>query len=357
MKFILVDTMNLFFRARHIVHRGADLSDKLGLSMHMMIAAANKLAKRDGTDHVVFALEGGMNWRKDYYEPYKKQRAAERQKRTEVEVEEDDLYFEVYNNFVKYLDEKTNCSVIAVPGAEADDVIARFVALHPFDEHTILSSDTDYYQLITDKVHMYNGIQKEMITLEGNFDDNGKHVIDKKTQELKVLDDPKWLLFEKCIRGDKSDNVFSAYPGVRKKGSKNKTGLLEAFADKDKKGFNWNNLMLQRWTDHNGDEHRVLDDYERNRKLIDLTQQPEKIKDTVDETIINSLLTSALKHIQARDINFHFMKFCGTHDLVKLAEHPTDIVNWMMKPYSGHIMELSEVEEWKTYRKLGQNQS
>jgi len=357
MKYILVDTMNLFFRARHTVHRGADISDKLGLSMHMMLAAANKLIKRDGTDHVLFALEGGNNWRKTYYEPYKKQRAAERQKRTETEIEEDDLYFEVYNAFVTYLNDKTNCSVISAPGAEADDVIARFIALHPDDEHVILSSDTDYYQLITDKVHMYNGITKEMITPEGNFDDNGRHVIDKKTQEHKVIGDPQWLLFEKCIRGDKSDNVFSAYPGVRKKGTKNKTGLLEAFADKDKKGYNWNNLMLQRWTDHNDVEHKVLDDYERNRRLIDLTLQPDEIKDMVDETIINELLISAVKHIPATDINFQFMKFCGVHDLVKLSEHPGDIIKWMMKPYKGHITNLTGVDEWKTYRRLEQNQS
>ena len=48
---------------------------------------------------------------------------------------------------------------------------------------------------------------------------------------------------------DTSDNVFSAYPGVRKKGTRNKVGLLEAFADKDTKGYNWNNMMLQRWVD------------------------------------------------------------------------------------------------------------
>ena len=71
--------MNLFFRARHTIYRGADLSEKVGMSMHIMIAAANKVAKREGTDHVLFALEGGNNWRKDFYEPYKKQRAIERQ--------------------------------------------------------------------------------------------------------------------------------------------------------------------------------------------------------------------------------------------------------------------------------------
>ena len=52
------------------------------------------------------------------------------------------------------------------------------------------------------------------------------------------------------MRGDTSDNVFSKLiPGVRVKGTKNKVGLQEAFADKDKKGYSWNNMMLQRWVD------------------------------------------------------------------------------------------------------------
>jgi len=348
--------MNLFFRARHVVHRGADLSEKLGLSMHMMIAAANKLARREGIDHVVFALEGGNNWRKDVYPPYKKQRADARQKRTEAEVEEDTLYFEVYNQFVEYLNEKTNASVIAVPGIEGDDVIARFIALHPDDEHMILSSDTDFYQLINERIHMYNGITKELITDKGNFDDNNKPIMDKKTQQFKHIGDPEWLLFEKCIRGDKSDNIFSAYPGVRKKGTKNKTGLIEAFADKDKKGFNWNNLMLQRWTDHLGEEHRVLDDYERNCKLIDLSRQPQDIINKVDEAIINALLINSTTPILPRDVAFQFMKFCGVHDLVRLSEHPESVVKWMAKAYDGHIVNLSGIDEWKTYKKLGQSQ-
>jgi hypothetical protein len=47
--------------------------------------------------------------------------------------------------------------------------------------------------------------------------------------------------------------------------------------------------MLQRWVDHNGTEHRVLEDYERNRKLIDLTQQPTDIRNIMTETIIDSI--------------------------------------------------------------------
>ena len=33
--------------------------------------------------------------------------------------------------------------------------------------------------------------------------------------------------------------------------------------------------MLQRWTDHEGKEYRVLEDYERNRRLIDLSHHDQ----------------------------------------------------------------------------------
>ena len=54
--------------------------------------------------------------------------------------------------------------------------------------------------------------------------------------------------------------------------------MIEAFEDEATGGFNWNNFMLQRWTDHNGDEHTVKEDYERNKILIDLHAQPVELK-------------------------------------------------------------------------------
>ncbi len=347
----MVDALNLFFRVRHTVPRQCDLLEKLGMSLHMMFAAANKVVKRSNVDHVIFALEGRNNWRKTFYSEYKKQRADQRQKQTEEEQEEEAMYFGIFNEFIEYLEEKTNCSVIGVNKSEADDVIARWIALHPDDEHVILSSDTDFYQLLSDKVTQYNGITKETITLEGKFDDNGNPVIDKKTFLPKVVEDPKWLLFEKCIRGDKSDNVFSAYPGVRKKGTKTKIGMLEAFADRNKKGYAWNNFMLQRWADHHGTEHRVLDDYERNKTLIDLSKQPQNIIDDVDRTIINTIIVDSVKTMPAKNISFSFMKFCGKHELLKLAQYPGDIVVWLNKPYKGHILNLSNQKDEKN----GQN--
>ena len=246
MKYVLIDTSNLYFRARHSAHRASDTWTKLGFSLQVTLMSANKVARKFGADHMVFALEG-RSWRKDAYKPYKANRAEARQAMTETEADEDRLFWETYDELTKYLSTKTNCSVIRCATAEADDVIARWIALHPQDEHIIISSDTDYVQLIAPNVRQYNGITDELITLEGIFDAKDKLIIDKKTNAPKAAPDPARLLFEKCMRGDVSDNVFSAYPGVREKGTKNKVGLREAFADRDKKGYSWNNMMLQRW--------------------------------------------------------------------------------------------------------------
>ena len=171
------------------------------------------------------------------------------------------------------------------PRLEADDLIAGWVQAHPNDKHVIISTDGDFAQLIKHNVSQYNGVGDLHITHEGTFDAKGKPVKDKKTGEPKAAQDPEWMLFEKCMRGDTSDNVFSAFPGVRTKGSKNKVGLTEAFEDRKSKGYSWNNLMLQRWVDHNGEEHRVMEDYQRNVQLCDLTAQPDDIKEHIRETI------------------------------------------------------------------------
>jgi hypothetical protein len=306
MTYILVDTANTFFRARHVIKGDADT--KLGMAFHITLNSIRKAWQDFGGTHVVFCLEG-RPWRKDYYTPYKAQRAAARAAKTVKEQEEETLFWESFDAFKDFVTEKTNCTVLQNKQLEADDLIAGFIQSHPNDDHVIISTDTDFVQLIAPNVKQYNGVMEHTITHEGIFDKKNKRVIDNKTKEAKVVPDPKWLLFEKCIRGDTSDNVFSAYPKVRK----NK--LEEAFKDRDSKGFAWNNLMLQRWVDHNGAEHRVLEDYERNRKLIDLTQQPTDIRNIITETIIDGI-----KPKEVTQVGIRLLKFAQLYDLQKISD-------------------------------------
>ena len=71
MRYLLIDTANTFFRARHSAYRGADEWERLGFAIHVTLASINKAWREQKADHVIFCLEG-RSWRKDYYEPYKK---------------------------------------------------------------------------------------------------------------------------------------------------------------------------------------------------------------------------------------------------------------------------------------------
>ena len=311
--YILVDTANTFFRARHVV-RGS-LEDKVGMSIHTVLGSVRKAWRDFNGDHVIFCLEG-RSWRKDYYAPYKRQRAEARAAHSPREQEEEKVFWETFDEFKSFIHDKTNCTVLQHPQLEADDLIAGWIQSHPEDSHVIISTDGDFAQLIAPNVKQYNGVMQITTTHEGYFDEKGKPVKDKKTNEPKGAPDPTWLLFEKCMRGDTSDNIFSAYPGVREKGTKNKVGLREAFADRESKGYSWNNMMLQRWTDHEGAEHRVLDDYNRNVVLCDLSAQPDDVKALIKEAID----TEIAKEKNIPQVGIRLLKFCAEYDLQKVSE-------------------------------------
>jgi 5'-3' exonuclease len=332
-RYALIDTANTFFRARHVASRSSTLEEKIGMALHLTLASVNQAVKRYGIDHTIFCLEG-RSYRKDLYKPYKAHRIVANQALTEAEKEESEMFWRVYDEFLTYLREKTNVSVLRHERAEADDMIARFIHLHPDDNHWIISTDTDYDQLITDRVSRYNGVGNELVTINGYLKENGKPVIDKKTKEPKLLEDPEYGLFKKLIRGDSSDNIFAAAPGARENGTKNKVGIREAFEDRNKQGFNYNNFMLQRFTDHEGNEIRVKDAFERNRQLIDLTAQPQEIKDAVDQRIRESVRIETIPQV-----GIHFLRFCGRYELTKLSEQSETFSKWLNSPYTGVLNE------------------
>ena len=321
--YILVDTLNMFFRAKH-VGGGRDIDMRVGMAMHIMFNSIKKVWRDFDGDHVVMCLEG-RSWRKDFYTPYKANRKVIMDKRSVKEQEDDELFFESYNDMVEFLDKRTNVSVIQQHNAEADDLIATWIQEHPEDNHVIISTDSDFYQLIADNVTQYNGTTDQIVTLDGFKNaKTGEIVIDKKTNEPKKAVDPEWVLFEKCVRGDSSDNIFSAYPGARLKGTKNKTGITEAYNDRHTGGYNYNNFMLQRWVDHEEQEHRVKDDFERNKILIDLTQQPDEIKAECKQRI-----AEAKEQDTKQQVGIYFMKFCAKYNLERMSQHPNDYAEFM----------------------------
>ena len=98
--YILVDTANTFFRARHVI-RG-DLNDKVGMSLATVLGSVRKAWRDFKGDHVIFCLEG-RSWRKDYYAPYKRQRTEARAAQSPREQEEDRVFWETFDEFNTFI--------------------------------------------------------------------------------------------------------------------------------------------------------------------------------------------------------------------------------------------------------------
>ena len=121
------------------------------------------------------------------------------------------------NSFVEFLQKKTATTVVRAQDAEADDVIATFIMDRPKDIHIIVSTDSDFYQLVGNNTTIYDPMKMQFITNNGVYDDKFKPIIDKKTGKHKVLGDPEYILFKKLFRGDASDHIKSAYPRIPEK--------------------------------------------------------------------------------------------------------------------------------------------
>ena len=347
--YILVDYANLIFRCKHAIP--GDVSLKTGMAMQTALNSFRKMWRLFDGSHVVVCMEGG-SWRKDYYSKYKANRAVNDALRSRKEIEDDTFYFEAMSQFAEFLDQKTNVTVIKEKGIEADDLIARWIDLHPDSKHIILSGDSDFYQLLSDNVSIFDGVKDQTITLTSVTDGDGNPVVhtknvkkkdprtgrevSKKVSTIVEPPNPEYELFKKIIRGDSSDNIMSAYPGVREKGTLKKPGIIEAFNDRKNKGYDWNAFMLEEWDkvemDSDGEpvtkKVRVIDEYNANNLLINLRAQPDEIKQKIDAAILTAVQKPDIKSVGIR-----LMQFCESMDLVNIARNPNEYAKILTSRY------------------------
>lgn len=323
------------------------------MALHITLNSIRKMWREFNVTHIVACLEGG-SWRKEIYPEYKANRKIADSMKSPRELKDDEYYFEVMNAFITFLEEKTNVSVLKEKGAEADDFIARWIQVHPDDEHIILTSDSDFYQLLSKNVKIFDGIKNVTITDTEVLNEKmepaykSKKVKDKNSKRMKEektyisAPNPGYELFKKCIRGDSSDNIMTAYPKVREIGTLKKPGIKEAYDDRHNKGLIWNEFMLAEWdkvtgaeVDEDGnfikaitEKVRVIDEYKFNQQLIDLTMQPQKIKDAMDKKIIEQ----AQKEPKSQ-IGINFLRFTTEYELNMIATNPTDYAQALSLKY------------------------
>jgi 5'-3' exonuclease len=292
MKYLVFDISNLLYRS-FFVQRQEDDETLAGLATHTALVMLNKYYKAHKPDKVVMAFDR-KSWRKEYTaseeclskKPYKGNR---RQDMTESQKLKYERFIAHMREFEALISEQTTIMTLVQERLEADDVIAGFCQFVADEDNeiVIISTDSDLLQLLR-----YTNVR---IVSPAN----------DKEQFLSDYDqDPLFYLFTKCLRGDPTDNVQSAYPRVSSK------RIRAAYDDP----FEQVKLMNETWTNQDKVEFRVKDLYAENQKLIDLSMQPEDIRDLIDLSIAKSLT-------QKKQFSMFFiLKFLGKYKLNKIKE-------------------------------------
>jgi hypothetical protein len=246
-KNLIIDTNNLAFVIRHstiktppnLLKKETHLAEFI---FSKMLSYVLSFAKNNNLDSIVVCLEGQDVWRKSIYPDYKANR----------EYHDDEVFPEILRAielFQSYFREYTSAMVLHHQNLEADDLIAIWCQESENVENYILSSDKDFIQLTDERTKVYSPHQQDWLTSEDTMFD----------------------LFVKCIRGDRGDNIRSAYPRVRL------TKLQEAWDDSYKM-VNILETVLP-------DGKKVNDHLEFNMMLIDLKRQPEQYRIDVQSMI------------------------------------------------------------------------
>lgn len=248
-----------------------DVELEVNLLRHMVINTIRshyQKFKRDYGD-LVIACDNRKYWRKDYFPYYK----ANRKKAREDSGFDWNLIFDAINLIKNEIKEIFPYKLIEVDGAEADDIIA-----------TICKWSQDNY--------VYEGTlllqPKPILIVSGDHDfiqlqkfSNVKQYSPIKKKFLKPDTTPENYLLEHIIKGDKGDGI----PNILTQDDAIVNGERQRPVS-SKKLEQWisdpvsmpNDVVFQR-------------NFDRNKKLIDLTQIPKDI----EEDIINTFTNYSLK--------------------------------------------------------------
>ena len=248
---------------------------------HMILNSIRMYNKkyRDQYGQMVICCDGMNTWRKQYFPQYKAARKKNRDNQTDTDWPE---IFRILNLVRDEIRENLPYKVIHLEGCEADDVIGTLaLQTQEFgkDEPVkIISSDKDFIQLHRFKnISQFSPMQKKEVT------DKNPHI----------------YRFNHIIKGDAGDGV----PNVK--------SADNVFVEEGLRQTPIRAKQVEEWLDNSEKLSEVMDtevyrNYQRNKKLIDLTEIPENIS----EMIINTFNDSK-KPMQMKALNYLIKKRCN----------------------------------------------
>ena len=228
------------------IHRdNLELSEDLIRHMVLNSLRGHNKKFRKQYGEMVIACDSGNVWRRTIFPNYKAGRKANREKSEHDWEYIFDLLSKVKNEIKQFLPYK----VIEVESVEADDIIA-VLCKRTNEKVLILSGDKDFIQLHNDRVKQYNPVLNKFVGQGEN---------------------PSLYIREHILKGDRSDGI----PNVLSDDNVFIEGRRQRPLSK-KKIEAWCNEIVPTF---NEEEQK---NYDRNRKLIDLSCLPKEIEDKIN---------------------------------------------------------------------------
>ena len=211
-KIILVDGNNLLFRSFYATaYQGVIMKNSKGFptnALYGFINMMNKIIKEEQPSYIMVAFDKGKTFRHDKYEDYKAGRMAVPE---ELKMQIPKAK-EVLNSMgIKYFE---------IDNYEADDIIGTLARKVDEEDQfiaTIISSDKDLLQLISDEVTVKLLKQNDSIMM-----DRDEFFKTYQVEPIRMID-------LKALMGDSSDNI----PGVKGIGEKTAIQLLSKYESLD----------------------------------------------------------------------------------------------------------------------------
>lgn len=199
-KILIIDGTNMFLRNYSVVPEMNENGDHVGGLVGTIRSLRLHMEENSPTDvFFIWDGKGGSARRRGIFSEYKAGRKPRVNRTDDFGEEVADAEANMRWQFAtveKYLD-LLGITQLKIDAVEADDVIA-YIAYHMFegDEKVIVSTDKDFFQLITDKISVYSPKQKVMYT---------PTVLHQKFGVL-----PSNFIYMKMLCGDGSDGI----PGI-----------------------------------------------------------------------------------------------------------------------------------------------
>ena len=223
-KIILVDGNNLLFRSFYATaYQGVIMKNSKGFptnALYGFINMMNKIIKEENPSYIMVAFDKGKTFRHDKYESYKAGRAAM----------PDELLLQFPK--AKELLDSMGIKHFEIYNYEADDIIGTLSKMIDNEDEfigTIISSDKDLLQLISDEVTVKLLKQSGYIMM-----DKKEFYNTYKTEPIKMID-------LKALMGDPSDHI----PGVKGIGEKTAISLISKYGSLDGVYNNLDDISLK----------------------------------------------------------------------------------------------------------------